>query len=168
MGRALPFVLVFSAFLFLNAELWQVANDFTPLAFWISVGLLVAVAGAFIALRIPREIAEIARFESWEGGVCGLADRAGSPLTSLDAGAMRGRCDPPLTRTDRLSVGLVGFLAAFSSLQFAVAVVTDGAYREEFFDDVTREVRWALAVRSVYLDRLVESGSAPEPAPPDR
>ena len=29
MGRALPFVLVFSAFLFLNAELWQVARDFT-------------------------------------------------------------------------------------------------------------------------------------------
>ena len=26
MGRALPFVLVFSAFLFLNAELWQVAQ----------------------------------------------------------------------------------------------------------------------------------------------
>lgn len=226
MGRALPFVLVFSAFLFLNAELWQVAHGFTPLAFWVSVGLLVLVAAAFVALRIPREIAEIARFDSWDG-VCGLADRAGSPLVSRSPESMTGRCDPPLSRTDRLNVALVvlfnlglqivlvssaiglfyvvfgvfavreetiiewtalaelgpdqvvaswtvagtdlvltvellrvvGFLAAFSSLQFSVAAVTDGAYREEFFDDVTREVRRALAVRSVYLDRLV--GSAP-------
>ena len=228
MGRALPFVLVFSAFLFLNAELWQVAQDFTPLAFWVSVGLLVLVAAAFIALRIPREIAEIARFESWDR-VCGLAERAGSPLSARPPEAMEGICDPPLTRADRINVALVvlfnlglqivlvssaiglfyvvfglfavreetilewtsleglgpddivaqldlggtelvltvellrvvGFLAAFSSLQFAVAAVTDRAYREEFFDDVTREVRRALAVRSVYLDRLV--GSEPPP-----
>ncbi len=226
MGRALPFVLVFSAFLFLNAELWQVAHGFTPLAFWVSVGLLVLVAAAFVALRIPREIAEIARFDSWDG-VCGLADRAGSPISPQSPETMTGRCDPPLTRTDRLNVALVvlfnlglqivlvssaiglfyvvfgvfavreetivewtalselgpgqilaswtvagtdlvltvellrvvGFLAAFSSLQFSVAAVTDGAYREEFFDDVTREVRRALAVRSVYLDRLVGARS---------
>ncbi|MEL6984165.1 MAG: hypothetical protein AAFO29_17195, partial [Actinomycetota bacterium] len=228
MGRALPFVLVFSAFLFLNAELWQVAHDFTPLAFWVSVGLLVAVAAAFIALRIPKEIAEIARFESWDR-VCHLADDAASPLQARGPESMSGRCDPPLSRTDRLNVGLVvlfnlglqivlvssaiglfyvifgvfavreetivewtsltalgsgdvvadltlgdtelvltvellrvvGFLAAFSSLQFSVAAVTDGAYREEFFDDVTREVRRALAVRSVYLDRLIASGTEP-------
>lgn len=235
MGRALPFVLVFSAFLFLNAELWQVAKDFTPLAFWVSVGLLVAVAAAFIALRIPKEIAEIARFESWDR-VCRLADDAGSPLVTRGPDSMVGRCDPVLTRTDRLNVGLVvlfnlglqivlvssaiglfyiifgvfavreetiiewtsltalgpedvvadltlggtelvltvellrvvGFLAAFSSLQFAVAAVTDGAYREEFFDDVTREVRRALAVRSVYLDRLIANGVDPPTQPAER
>lgn len=229
MGRALPFVLVFSAFLFLNAELWQVARDFTNLAFAVTVGLLLTVAAAFVAVRIPREIAEIARFESWQS-VCELAERSNSPLSTPDPATLHGRCDPALTRADRLNVSLVvlfnlglqialvsiavgafyivfgifavradtivawtslselgpddvvaqfsiggtdlvlsvellrvvGFLAAFSSLQFAVAAVTDGAYRQEFFEEVTSEVRQALAVRSVYLERLVE-GAGPLP-----
>ena len=221
MGRALPFVLVFSAFLFLNAELWQVARDFTPLAFWVSVGLLVVVAAGFVALRIPREIAEIARFDSWER-VCTLAEGSTAPLPPVDPATLTGSHEPPLSRTDRLNVGLVvlfnlglqivlvsvaiglfyvvfglfavredtivvwtsldalpaddvfarwrvfgtdlvlsihllrvvGFLVAFSALQFAVAAVTDSTYRHEFFEEVTGEVRQALAVRSLYLAHL--------------
>ncbi len=226
MGRALPFVLVLTAFFFLNAELWQVARDFTPLAFWVTFGLLVVVATGFVVLRIPREIAEISRFDSWSR-VCDLAGRAQSPLCDREVEELRGRCDPPLTRADRLNVGIVvlfnlglqivlistaigafyvvfglfavredtiiewtsltalgsddivaslsvggtelvltvellrvvGFLVAFSALQFSVAAVTDATYRQEFFDEVTGEVRQALAVRSIYLDQLVE----PEP-----
>ncbi len=223
MGRALPFVLVFSAFLFLNAELWQVARDFTPLAFWVSVGLLGGVASGFIALRIPREISEIAHFGSW-ARVCELADEADAPLASYQSDELRGAHEPPLSRADRLNVALVvlfnlglqivlvsvaiglfytvfgvfavredtiiawtslealpagdvigrwtffgtdvvltvelirvvGFLVAFSALQFSVAAVTDSTYREEFFDEVTSEVRQALAVRSIYLARFID------------
>lgn len=223
MGRALPFVLVFSAFLFLNAELWQVANDFTPLAFWVTVGLLSGVAVAFIALRIPQEISEIARFGSWDD-VCTLADGTETPMPGYAAEQLSGVHEPPLSRADRFNVSLVvlfnlglqialvsaaiglfyivfgvfavredtiitwtslqeiptgdvlwrgsasstdlvltvqlirvvGFLVAFSALQFSVAAVTDATYRREFFDEVTAEVRRALAVRSIYLDQLVE------------
>lgn len=223
MGRALPFVLVFSAFLFLNAELWQVAHDFTPPAFWMSVGLLAVVAAGFVALRIPKEIGEVADFASWPE-VCRMAGSARSPLESVDVDDPTGDHRPVLSRGLRFNVGLVvlfnmglqivlvsaaigafyivfglfavredtivtwtslqalpesdvlfrttlfdtelaltlqlirvvGFLVAFSALQFAVAAVTDSAYREEFFDEVTGEVREALAVRSVYLHRLIE------------
>ncbi len=223
MGRALPFVLVFSAFLFLNAELWQVANGFTPMTFWVTVGLLSAVAALFVALRIPREIAEISRFESW-GEVNDMAARSGSPLAHREVDSLRGNCDPPLSRPDRFNVALVvlfnlglqivlvsvviglfyvafglfavredtivawtsldelgpkdvvarwtwfetdlaltvvglrvvGFLVAFSALQFSLAAVTDATYREEFFEEVTGEVRHALAVRSIYLDQLAD------------
>ncbi|MEM7274803.1 MAG: hypothetical protein AAF547_17095 [Actinomycetota bacterium] len=221
MGRALPLVLVVTAFLFINAELWQVAQGFTTMTFLTTVGLLVFLAVAFVVLRIPREIAEISRFESWPA-VCRLAERAGSPLKGREPAELGGRCDPPLTALDRINVGLVvlfnlglqivlvsaaigafyilfglfavredtivawtaltqlgdpvasitlagtelvlttellrvaGFLSAFSSLQFAVAAVTDATYRQEFFDEVTDEVREALAVRSIYLDQLVE------------
>jgi hypothetical protein len=215
-------VLVFSAFLFLNAELWQVAQDFTALSFWVTCGLLVTVAAGFIALRIPREIGEVARFESWTQ-VHELAERSDSPLRSLGTPGSSGRCDPPLSRADRFNVGLVvlfnlglqivlvsaaigafyvvfgvfavrgdtivlwttletvgdddvlfertwgdtrivlttellrvvGFLMSFSALQFSVAAVTDATYRTEFFSEVTGEVRQALAVRAIYLDRLV-------------
>jgi hypothetical protein len=50
-----------------------------------------------------------------------------------------------------------GFLAAFSGLYFTVYVLTDAAYRTEFFDEVVREVRVALAVRVVYLAAVEES-----------
>jgi hypothetical protein len=229
MGRALPFVLVFSAFLFLNAELWQVAHGFTPMAFWVTVGILASVAALFVALRIPREIAEIARFRSWYE-VHDIARQAGSPLVDRDPDDLDGDCEPPLSRPDRLNVLLVvlfnlglqivlvsvviglfyvafgifavredtivawtsldelrprdvlargtlfgtdlvvtvvlfrvvGFIVAFSALQFALAAVTDATYREEFFDEVTSEVRHALAVRSIYLDQIVD-----DPTPDD-
>ena len=223
MGRALPFVLVFSAFLFLNAELWQVAKDFTAFSFWVTVGLLGTVAVGFVALRIPREIAEISQFESWVM-VHDLARQADAPLERRQVQQTLGDCDPPLSRPDRFNVGLVvlfnlglqivlvsvviglfyvafgvfavreetivdwtsleqlgnadvlaranlfgtdlvltvellrvvGFLVAFSALQFSLAAVTDATYRQEFFDEVTGEVRQALAVRSIYLDQLVD------------
>ena len=47
------------------------------------------------------------------------------------------------------------FIGAFSGLQFAVSVLTDDTYREEFAADVGQEVRENLAVRALYLDRLV-------------
>ena len=54
------------------------------------------------------------------------------------------------------SIAIIDRLNAFSALQFAPAAVTDAAYREEFFDEVTSEVRHALAVRSIYLDQLID------------
>jgi len=51
-------------------------------------------------------------------------------------------------------LAVAGFIAAFSSLQFAVSMVTDSAYRDEFYDDVTGKIRRTLAVRALYLDQL--------------
>ena len=49
------------------------------------------------------------------------------------------------------------FIGMFSGLNFAVQVITDDAYREEFIADMTTEVRDALAVRAVYHRCLVPS-----------
>ena len=53
---------------------------------------------------------------------------------------------------------VAGFIAVFSALQFAVAMLTDATYREEFYEDVTGEIREVLAVRALYHDAL--SGEA--------
>ncbi len=53
---------------------------------------------------------------------------------------------------------VTGFLMAFSSLHFTVSAITDATYRAEFFDDLTSEIRDALAVRVVYLNRLSGAG----------
>ena len=52
-GRILPLLLLFSAFLFLNAEVWQVAHDFS----WPYYAIVLGVIGVFslgsVAVRIP-------------------------------------------------------------------------------------------------------------------
>ena len=49
---------------------------------------------------------------------------------------------------------VTGFLMSFTALQFTVSALTDASFREEFFDELTREIREALAVRVAYLQRL--------------
>ena len=57
----------------------------------------------------------------------------------------------------KLHLIVSGFVAAFSGLQFAVSLVTESTYREEFVAESNAEVREALAVRAVYL-RLAREG----------
>jgi hypothetical protein len=49
----------------------------------------------------------------------------------------------------RVSIGL----AAFSGLYYAIAVLNDRAYREEFLDDLTEEMRDTFRLRIEYLQR---------------
>jgi hypothetical protein len=46
-----------------------------------------------------------------------------------------------------------GGIAAFSGLYYAIAVLTDSTYREEFRDELTREMRDTFAARAEYLER---------------
>jgi hypothetical protein len=52
--------------------------------------------------------------------------------------------------TELVKVGV--FLAAFSALYFTVYAVTDPAYRQQFFTQVTTELEQAVCVRAVYAD----------------
>jgi hypothetical protein len=213
MARSLPLVLVFSMFIFLNAELWQVAHDFTGTYFWIAIAVLATVGSLFVLLRLPKEVARLREFDSWQEVCEVLSD---SPLEPEHAEGLEGCPDPPpLTKQDWFNVGLVwvfsqavqillvglavglfyllfgvftvrattieqwtegdittlwhindqlsvtydllkvaGFIAAFSSLQFAVSAVTDDTYREEFLGELVNDVREAFAVRTLYLARM--------------
>ena len=51
----------------------------------------------------------------------------------------------------RQLIFVAGFVAAFAGLQFAVSVVNDAKYRSDFAEDMSVEVRQALAVRTAYL-----------------
>jgi len=47
------------------------------------------------------------------------------------------------------------FIATVAGLQFTVAALTDGTYRDEFYGEITTDIRRAIAVRTVYLTRVV-------------
>jgi len=218
LGSILPLMLLFSAFLFLNAEIWQVVNDFPIALFAIVVAVLVLIGLAFLVGVMAGSIQELRFFEHWDE-VCAELDD--TPLADCDTTSFPGTPEHvPLGRaarmnlTIRLVVGLAvqvllvtllifgfyvifglltvreetmlqwttltddtsadvilasfdiaghpviltslhliaaGFVAAFSGLQFAVSLVTDEAYTEEFVKDSNAEMREALAVRATYL-----------------
>ncbi len=219
LGSILPLMLLFSAFLFLNAEIWQVVNDFPIELFSIVLGALALIALSFLTGAMTGSIKQLRFFEHWDE-VC--KELVNTPLADCDTSTFPGTPEHvPLGRaaqtnvTLRLVVGLAvqvllvttlifgfyvvfgmltvreetmiqwttlekgpesdavtlfsfslaghqiiltklhliasGFVAAFSGLQFAVSLVTDESYTEEFVADSNAEMRSALAVRAAYL-----------------
>lgn len=58
--------------------------------------------------------------------------------------------DVPLRPTVEL-LRVSGVIAALSGLYYAIAVLTDSAYREEFLDEITAQMRATFAARAEYL-----------------
>ena len=56
MSRALPLLLVFVTFLFINAEAWQMTASLTPGLLWLTVLLFAGIGVAFLLVRLPEEV----------------------------------------------------------------------------------------------------------------
>jgi hypothetical protein len=212
--KALPLLLLFVTFLFVNAEVWQVAGNLDGLVYWLVLLLFFTIGAAFVLARVPAEVSEINRFASLEVA-SRLARDAGAPVALEQTGTVDGDANPPLSRRSWANIALVmlvtqaiqvllvgaavggfligfgllainreiveswtgdpanslwaptlggrelllseellrvsGFLAAFTALYFTVYLVTDPTYREQFRDEVVKDVRGALAARACYL-----------------
>ncbi len=221
--KSLPILLIFSAFIFLNAEMWQVANDFILPYFAAVAGLIVLVGSGFVMLSVRRLTVDLARFANWAD----VRERAvNTPVQEMLPNDSEPAPDAPkLPRRAEYNVALLlfasqaiqillvalvitafymlfglltvreetllqwttateltsqtdwvsrwrvfgselifsrqlvlvsAFIGLMSGLQFAVQTVTDAAYRTEFAEDMTSEIREALAVRAVYYRRIVD------------
>ena len=54
--RALPLLLLFTTFLFINTEVWQVASSLPRPVLWTAVLLFAGVAVVFLLVRLPEEL----------------------------------------------------------------------------------------------------------------
>ncbi len=127
LGRILPLLLLFSAFLFLNAEVWQVAHDFSWPFYVIVVGVVGCISLGSVAVRIPAELVGLARFSSWQQA-CDLVNNCDSPLAPASPPANSAIAGvPPLGRLDRLNLALLMFVAQ------AVRVVLVGLFIGVFY-----------------------------------
>ena len=54
--RALPLLLLFITFLFINTEVWQVGSNLTAGALWLTVVLFLVLAVGFLLVRLPEEV----------------------------------------------------------------------------------------------------------------
>ena len=117
MARSLPLLLLFTMFMFLNAEVWKVTDDI-PQSFFIAVlALLVVVGSAFVLLRMPTELADLGAFGSWDDARTDAADTPVLALVDVPDEVAPGAgvvfVEPPdvadLDRRERLNVTFVLF-----------------------------------------------------------
>lgn len=127
LGRILPLMLLFSAFLFLNAEIWQVVNDFPYSLFALVVAGLGLIGLTFLVGAMRGAIHELRYFDNWAEVDDELP---GTPLEGCDTSTFTGRPKQvPLGRaarinlTLRLVVGLAAQVAVVTLLIFGFYVV---------------------------------------------
>jgi len=120
--RALPLLLLFVTFLFVNAEVWQVSASLTGPFFWVTVMLFVVIGVVFVVTRLPREIGDLATFESDDELRRLVAPTPASALTPR-------RPVTPAPSLSRKEWGNVGLVVLFSQgLQIAFVAVLIGAF----------------------------------------
>lgn len=100
LARALPMLMIFALLIFFTTEIWQVFST-RPTRFLVAMTLLFAILDAlFVMARIPREVS----------------------ILEKDAGAGTA----PLTRRQRLNVGLVLFIS--QALQVVLVAASVGLF----------------------------------------
>ena len=65
LARALPLLLLFSTFLFINAECWQVAGTLTGPVYVAVLGVFFVLGATFVLTRIPPLMRSLNTFASW-------------------------------------------------------------------------------------------------------
>ncbi len=156
MLKSLPLLLLFATFLFLNAEMWQVAHGFTPVFYTISVGFVAAIAFVFLALRIPAETASLAGFDTWED-VCHRAFTCGAPVETHKRKALHDPPKPdPLAWVDRLNIGVLLFMRQAVQV-FLVAMVIGAFYILFGLFTVRKEtiLQWTELTEATFADRSI-------------
>ena len=117
--RVLPLLLLVITFLFVNAEVWQVAGKLRGWPYVVVVGLFVAFGVLFVLSRVPGLIAGLASFDDWQT-VVDLA--AGTPAADLPAGD-----EPisivPLDGRERLNLALVTIFNQALQITFVAITV---------------------------------------------
>lgn len=103
--RAMPLLVLFVTFIFLQNEAWQITAELYGPFYWIVLALFPLVGVLFAVIRLPREVGALSDFESWStllGRVVGTPVEALARTTARPAATA-----PPLGRRQWGNVGLV-------------------------------------------------------------
>ena len=120
--RVLPLLLLVITFLFVNAEVWQVAGRLDGVPYVLVVAIFVGLGVLFVLSRVPALVEGLSTFASWDDVEPLLADTPAAPVAGSPA---RGPGRPAVARLrtrERLNIGLV---AVFSqAMQITLVAVS--------------------------------------------
>ena len=96
LARALPLLLLAVTFFFLTGVVWQLVGGLYGPSYWLTLALFAAVGVIFVLLRVPLELAQLSKFETWADV---RRELAGTPLEHEPfAGIDPPVVEPPTTR----------------------------------------------------------------------
>lgn len=122
-ARALPLLLLFTTFLFINAEVWEVAGTLDGLPYVATLGVFFLLGAVFVLSRMPPLLAGLNSFDRWDEVRELVADTPAAPLVSGRDGEI-----PPHDLTIRQRVNLA-LVAVFSqALQVTLVAVLLSAF----------------------------------------
>jgi hypothetical protein len=100
LANAVPLLAIFALLSFASQEMWQIFGTLSTFAYFCTLGLFVLLGSAFLAARVPVETRRLEREASSDG--------------------------PPLSRSQRVNVGLVLFVS--QAVQVLFVSVFIGAF----------------------------------------
>jgi hypothetical protein len=110
--RALPLLLLFTTFLFINTEVWQVASALSSTRLSVVASVFATVGAAFLLTRLPQEVREVQETVAGDGiaRACRgtpLEHRAVALAGARPGPAGAGVAGDPLTGTQRANLLLM-------------------------------------------------------------
>ena len=155
--RVLPLLLLFTTFLFINAEVWQVAGTLAGPTYIATLSIFFLLGAVFVLSRMPATMRGLSSFTEWTAVGELVDDTPACTLPIPDDGT-----PPPytLSRRQKLNVGLVTVFSQALQVTFVALVLTlfftvfgllaipEGT--TQFWTqlpDVNVLVRWQLALR---------------------
>ena len=125
--RALPLLLLFMTFLFINAEVWQMAGRLVGPAYGIVLAIFFTFGAVFMLTRVPALMRSLNSFDTWhEVEVLADTDAARALYSAMSPDpASRPDADRPTMR-QRLNIGLVALFS--QAMQITIAAVAMTAF----------------------------------------
>jgi len=119
-AKALPLLLVFNTFLFINAEVWEMAGTLDGGAYVVVVLTFFSLGAGFALSRLPALIRQENRFASWDD-IAGYLP--GTPAESIEL-PTTGETSDPLRRRQRFNIGLIVLFGQALQITLVVAALT--------------------------------------------
>ena len=120
--RALPLLLLFTTFLFINAEVWQVAGTLSGVVYIAVLGVFFLLGAVFVLSRVPALMRTLNEFESWsEIGELVEGSPGRAAFDAMVPPTTRPGLDP-LRMRQRLNIGLVTIFS--QAIQITLVALT--------------------------------------------
>lgn len=107
--RVLPFLLLFITFLFINAEVWQMAGTLSGWRYWAVLAIFLLLGVVFVMSRTPPLMRSLATFGDWTQVRELIVDTPAAELGPLPPAGPPDAAE--LTRRERFNIALVSILS---------------------------------------------------------
>jgi hypothetical protein len=119
--RVLPLLLLFTTFLFINAEVWQVAGTLTGPPYIATLTIFFILGAVFVLSRVPGIMSGLSTFTSWDDVRAACVGTPAENISIPPAGV------PPafaLSRRQRVNAALVTVFSQALQITFVALLLT--------------------------------------------